>query len=247
MIINDIKFIDKIVISPGCIYKSGRCKFRTLEAAVKHLKSIKPTGLTKIIQIINKSASNIIPENCESVAIKDVKDKFCIHSRLRIIHFSNNVDEVYIEKFSLADDNEMIYFNDFTFDYSILYDDNIPEYPTDKPYGKFISTILPFPITITENEYFYPKSKLDEFYTRDTDILQIFRSNVFTFEKNGSYYFHDFGYPWWSIPASTLRELIKPPKDLLIPKGINVNTYPYKPKQKIFDKLWYLIYKDRIC
>ena len=202
-----IKYFEFLNIFPKCKYIYKGKTFKSIGKAIDYAKMDKNHSMSmKSIMIINPKASNtIIPASGKTkFAMRHSLSK---EAKYRTIDFSNNMDEIYIERFILESrdkkSNTNIYYS-FVFDYNILdriYKGYENVYELN---GKTcISSILPYTFTLS-SDTFGDDQKWDSLYMEDDIFLAYY--NEYYAQFPDEYVKDNYGFKRNALPSSTMIE-----------------------------------------
>ena len=129
-----MKYLDKIIIIPECLYVIDNVVYNNFLDAVLNLNSNDILNHFYIIRIINPNATDIHPDvlNCTNL---DSKNNLCIYAKNRYIYISIDKSEIYFEAFELKRSISDNWVCNFIYDYEFLYGNKIYE-RTFKAYSK---------------------------------------------------------------------------------------------------------------
>lgn len=219
--ISEIKYLDHVVLVEGCTYRTSINKRKTFKSLAQALEYCRKTPIEKLskkgvnvieIDILNPRA----PDNPEDVhvpqglLVRDCKDAMCVYGKDRTISIAADLSEVYTEYYMLAIGDNV--FSDNLFDYGLLYG-NYPVYT-----GKelCVSTVNRYRGGVSgEMNLFIPEltqalENPNAVYDQVKDVYMAYQCWYITTLGGGRIYDdYDGGFPWWTHPVSSFRNMGK--------------------------------------
>lgn len=214
--ISEIKYLNHVVLVEGCIYSVSIFKkktFKSLEQALEYCRKIPIEKISKEhvnvieIEILNPHGSDDLTEIeiPEGLLVRDCKDVLCTYAKERTISIAADLSEVYTEYFTLD-------CSDNLFDYGLLYG-NYPVYT-----GKelCVSTVNRYRGGASgEMNLFIPEltqalENPNAIYDQVKDVYMAYQCWYITTLSEGRIYDdYDGGFPWWTHPVSSFRNMGK--------------------------------------
>lgn len=214
--ISEIKYLNHVVLVEGCTYKvimNKRKVFKSLEKTLEYCRKIPVEKISKNgrniieIEIYNPEASEDLTDIQipQGLLVKDCKDAMCIYAKERTISIAADLSEVYTEYYTLD-------CSDNLFDYGVLYG-NYPVYT-----GKelCVSTVNRYRGGASdEMNLFIPELTQalinpNAVYDRDRDVYMAYHCWYITTLSGGRIDDdYDGGFPWWTHPVSSFRNIGK--------------------------------------
>lgn len=221
--VNDIKYMDKVKIYPGCLYylcgyyDKRKKPYKSLAEAIEAYKKRNNGELSSehsqafFITIINPMKNKYIEDSvlfAKEFTFRESKDAFSEHMHIRTIMIASDLSEVYSEYFEVPFDEECMVSCNCVYDYGFLYG-NYPIF-LEEPIciSKFFAVDEERNISFTP--YLFRQAwpeVIDTVCNRKQDIIIGYRCYGFKIFYDGSVYDTDFHFPMEVIPVSTFIQI----------------------------------------